>query len=528
MGGIVHEGMSGSMTGTATQSRGLDRAEIMALIAMALGVFIIANDFTALSVALPQIENEFDSDVGSVQWVINAYALVFGVLIVTGGRLADIFGRRELFFIGSAVFATFSVLGGLAPNVLWLVVCRALMGIGGAMIWPAVLGMTYSILPAEKAGLAGGLILGTAGLGNAMGPLLGGFLTDSLSWRWILILNLPIAGVAAFVTWREVRVPAVHPESKTLDYRGILALSVSLVAFLLALDQVSDYGWTDPRILGLLAIAVVVMTLFVLAERAAGENALLPADVVRNPTFAAACAAVLLMSAVFFVAVVYLPQFFVKMFNDTALEAGLGLLPMMGTFAISSFVAGRLYSRLGAKTVVVAGAGCIAVGMFILSLAKPGSSYESLIAGMAILGMGVGLFYSSITTAAVTALDPSRSSLAGGVIYMFQIAGGAIGLGLTTSIFTQVSEDKLAAATAGTRLTAAQLSALDGILAGTESARQALAGFPPEVVRHLVSLTREAFIAGFEAAFKLDAFLALGGAIVALLFVGGTLHKRPS
>src|SRR5918998_1247534 len=156
---------------------GLDRGTLLALGAMALAVFVIANDITALSVALPDIESEFDSDVSTVQWVINGYALVFGVMIVTGGRLADMFGRRRLFFIGAAIFAGFSVLGGAAQNELWLIACRA------------VLGMTFAILPEEKAGLAGGLILGAAGFGNAAGPLIGGALTEALSWRWILFLN---------------------------------------------------------------------------------------------------------------------------------------------------------------------------------------------------------------------------------------------------------------------------------------------------------------------------------------------------
>src|SRR5688572_17762657 len=168
---------------------------------MAISVFVIANDVTALSVALPQIESDFDADVSTVQWVINAYALVFGVLIVTGGRLADMLGRRRVFFIGSAIFAAFSVLGGAAQDEYWLVACRALMGIGGAMMWPAVLGMTYDLLPEDKAAMAGALIIGSAGFGNAAGPLLGGVLTDALSWRWILFANVPIAALACFVTW---------------------------------------------------------------------------------------------------------------------------------------------------------------------------------------------------------------------------------------------------------------------------------------------------------------------------------------
>ncbi|MEX0696828.1 MAG: MFS transporter [Dongiaceae bacterium] len=188
------------MTQTTQAGQPLERTAVLGLIAMGLAVLVIANDFTALSVALPAIEAAFGADVTTVQWVINGYALVFGVLIVSGGRLADMFGRRRIFFVGSAIFALFSLVGGLAPNIGILLASRALMGVGGAMMWPAILGMTYGLLPKDRAGLAGGLILGAAGFGNAVGPLLGGALTDAIGWRWIFYLNLPIAAFAALVT----------------------------------------------------------------------------------------------------------------------------------------------------------------------------------------------------------------------------------------------------------------------------------------------------------------------------------------
>src|SRR5436305_10402454 len=183
---------------------------------MGVAVLLIANDFTALSVALPAIEKQFNTDVSTVQWVINAYALTFGVLIVVGGRLGDMFGRRLMFVIGACVFAAFSVLGGAAPNTAWLITCRALMGIGGALMWPAILGMTFAALPESKAGLAGGLVLGAAGLGNALGPLFGGVLTDALSWRWIFFANLPIAAIGIGVT-----VWAIKPDQPDTDEHGI-------------------------------------------------------------------------------------------------------------------------------------------------------------------------------------------------------------------------------------------------------------------------------------------------------------------
>ena len=452
----------------------LDKSVVLGLAAMALAVLVVANDFTALSVALPAMEQEFGADVTTVQWVINGYALVFGVLIVTGGRLADMFGRRRIFFLGAGLFAIFSAIGGLAPNVGLLLACRGLMGVGGAMMWPAILGMTYAILPQSKAGLAGGLILGAAGFGNAIGPLIGGALTDALSWRWIFFLNLPIAAFAMLVTWRVVRADEGRLADHRVDYGGIVLLSIGLLALLFALDEGIDLGWTDPLIVGLFALAAAALVGFILVERRAGAMALVPNDVLKNRAFLPACMAVLMMSAIFFAALLYLPQFMTKVLGYSASESGAGLLPMMGTFAVTSFVAGPLYERMGPKLIVSLGAAFLAVGIFLLSRVHPTTTFDGLVAGMVILGIGVGLFYSSITTAAVTALDPSRSSLAGGIIYMFQIAGGSIGLGLNTALV----------ATAGS------------------------------------------LVEGIHRAFMVNAVLAVCGVVVAVLFVGGSVDTQ--
>lgn len=452
----------------------LDRTTLLGLIAMAMAVIVIANDFTALSVALPAIEAEFQADVTTVQWVINGYALVFGVLIVSGGRLADMFGRLWVFSLGVAIFAVFSVIGGLAPDVWVLLASRALMGIGGAMMWPAILGMTYALLPAERAGLAGGLILGAAGFGNAVGPLLGGVLTDTLGWRWIFFLNLPIAAFALLVTWRVVARDQPTLTDHRIDYKGIIALSVGLLALLLVLDEGTDLGWTAPLILGLFALSAAALIAFAFIERGAGTMALIPADVLRNRAFVAACLATLLMSAIFFAALLYLPQFMTKALGYSAIGSGAGLLPMMGVFAVTSFVAGPLYERLGPKVIVSLGAALLALGIFLLSRLDKTTAYGDLIPGMVVLGVGVGLFYSSITTAAVTALEQSRASLAGGIVYMFQIAGGSIGLGLNTALV----------------------------------------------------VTASSLVEGIRVAFVVDAALAVCGLVVAALFVGGPVDKE--
>jgi EmrB/QacA subfamily drug resistance transporter len=452
----------------------LSRSQILGLGAMALAVLVIANDFTALSVALPAIEANLGADVTTVQWIITGYALVFGVLIVTGGRLADMFGRRHVFFVGTTIFALFSLVGGFATDAWMLLAARGLMGVGGALMWPAILGMTYTLTPPGRAALAGALVLGSAGFGNAVGPLLGGGLTDALSWRWIFFLNLPIAALAVLVTWRVVPPAPVDARDQRIDYGGVTALSIGLFALLLALDMGVDLGWADPLILGLFALAAASLLAFARIERGAGEDALVPGDVLGNRTFFAASMTTLLMSAIFFAALLYLPQFMTKQLDYSAMGAGAGLLPMMGTFAIASFLSGPLYARLGAKLIVTIGAMCLALGMFLLSRMELTTTYAELVPGMVVLGVGVGLFYSSITTVAITALDPSRSSLAGAIVYMFQIAGGAIGLGLNTALVVSAP------------------SLVDGI----------------------------------RTAFLLDALLAICGVAVAVLFVGGRVEKE--
>ena len=412
----------------------LDTSTLLALGAMALGVFVIANDFTALSVAIPTIEEQLHTTVSRAQWVINGYALVFGVLIVTGGRLADLFGRRRAFMVGASIFALFSLLSGLMPTVNLLILCRALMGVGGALMWPAVLGLTYSLLPPTRKALAGGLILGVAGLGNAVGPLLGGWLTDAATWRLVFFINVPIAAFAMLVTLRVVPESVPQSAGRAIDYPGIGLLSVGTFSLLAGLDLTSNGGFGRPLVIGLLAGGLVLLAAFFLVERHQGDKALLPSNVLRNRVFSAACVAVLFMSAIFFAALLYLPQFMQQQLGFSALASGAGLLPLMGAFAVTSFVAGSLYNRLGPKISVSAGAALLAIGIFWLSGLSGSSIYSSLVAGMLVLGAGVGLFYSSITTAAVTALDPSQSSLAGGIVYMCQIAGGAVGLGLNTAI----------------------------------------------------------------------------------------------
>jgi EmrB/QacA subfamily drug resistance transporter len=442
-----------------------ERVNWLALFAIGVATVVIANDFSAINVALPTMEVDFHTNINTIQWVVNAYALMFGVMIVTGGRLADMFGRRNAFFLGTAIFALMSLLGGLAPTLPLLIVARTLMGVGAALMLPAIIGMVYALL-------AGGIIMGAAGLGNAIGPLVGGVLTDLASWRWIFFVNVPASAFAVAVVWFGVHIKETGDADHKLDYPGVAAISLGLVSLLVALDQVDDWGWGDPRVIFLLAVAVAGVAAFPALERRAGRHALVPAEIIANRPFAASCVGVLFMSATFFASLLYLPQFMEHQLGYSPLQSGLGMLPALATFALVSFVAGPLYERLGAKILASVWAACIAAAPLLFSLVDGGSGYAALVPGMVVLGVGIGVFYPTATTYGVTAVDESQASLAGGIVYMFQIAGGSIGLGLTTTIFS--------------------------------------GAIPP-------------FVDGFGAAFRLDAGLALVGFVVVALFVGGNL-----
>ncbi len=423
----------------------LDRQTKLALAAMALAIFVIANDFTALAVALPDIEKDLRSDVTASQWVLNAYTLVFGVLIVTGGRLADIHGRRKIFFIGISIFAAFSALGAASPDVQSLIGARTLMGVGGALVWPAVIGMTFAILPADRASLAGAMILGISGLGNAFGPILGGFLTDTVDWRWIFILNIPIAVIAVLAVRKSVPDDPPSTDDRRLDRIGVAFLTAGLVALLLALDQSNQWGWGDWRIIGLVVFCVVMLGALVRSQRSDDPDNLLPRDVLSNERFTWACIATFLATGTFFSVLLYVPQYMQKVLDYSALGSGVGFLPLMLVFAAVAFAAGPLYSKLGPRILLLGGAIALVAGGLLLTLPDAGSGYGTLVPGLLVLGLGVGLFYPTITTAGVTAIAPERSSLAGGILYMAQLTGGAIGLGLATTIFTSVSTNHAAA-----------------------------------------------------------------------------------
>lgn len=504
------------------------RETLFALIALGLGNLMLAQDLAALNVALPSIERDLDIDLSTAQWVVNAYLLVYGMMIVTGGRLADELGRRRVFLTGAAIFAAASLLAALAPHAGWLIAARAAMGIGSGLMLPSITGMGYAVMPPERADLAGGLIVGAYGVGMAIGPMIGGGLTEFFGWRWTQWVNLPLAALVIIGVWRTVPVEPGddHPG---IDYPGIVTLSLGLVALLFALDQASSWGWTDGRILLSLALAGLFLILFVARERRAGAAALVPGDVLRIRGVALACVLKVLTAPAYAALLLYLPQIMQKLMGFSPLHAGLGMLPMLGGYAIVSFLSGSFAGRLSDRLAILTGIACLAIGPFLLSGFAVDAGYAGLVAGMLIMGIGLGLFQPAIQTEAVRADAQGRKSLVGGLVLMFQFVGGAIGLGLTTTIVASTQRAAVSdlLQSEGVVLPAAQRAALEKLLSGAESARQVLRQFDPAVAQRLLDVAGDAFADGVRAGLRLDAAIVAVGVVLALLMLARAREAAP-
>ena len=232
------------------QKASLTRAMKLGVLPIMLSLIIIDAFTTTVKVVLTEIEATYDADITELLWVVNSFYIVYAVLLVTSGRLADRMGRRFIFFIGAAIFGLVSFPAGFSPNIFVLIGALAVMGVGAVLMNPALVGMAYTTLPESRAGLAGGLIMGSIGLSTTFSPIFGGLLTDLLSWRWVFFINLPLMALAAFLAWRFL--PADKPDDtqEKIDYLGTITLAAGILGILLALDQAANWGWGDPRILG--------------------------------------------------------------------------------------------------------------------------------------------------------------------------------------------------------------------------------------------------------------------------------------
>ena len=357
--------------------------------AMCFALFMIMLDNTAVNVALPSIQRDFGASLSALEWTVNAYTLTFAVLLVTGGRLGDIFGRRRMFLFGVVVFALASATIGFAPSDGWLVASRAVQGIGAAFMMPGTLSIISNAFPPEERGKAIGTWAGVSAIALAVGPVLGGWLTEEVSWRAIFFLNLPVAVGAVAVTLFAAHESRDETVGRSVDLPGIALLTTTLTALVFALVEGNAWGWGSPGILALLAGSVVAGVAFVAVEKRSAAP-VVDFEALRSKQFLGANIVAFMVTFGMLATFFFLALYMQNILGYSALEAGIRFLPTTLILIVAGPVSGRLADRIGPRPLIVAGLLIVAASLLWQSRIEVDTTYGFLVGAFVLLGVGIG------------------------------------------------------------------------------------------------------------------------------------------
>jgi len=493
------------------------RMKLLTLAAMCFALFMAMLDNTVVNVALPRIQAHLGSGVSGLQWIIDAYTLVFASLMLSGGTLGDIFGRKRFFLVGLSIFTAGSLLCGLAPSLEVLIAGRAVQGLGAAALMPGTLSILTNTFhdPRERA-QAIGIWAGVSGLALALGPLVGGALVDRFGWQSVFFLNVPI-GIVAFA----VALLAVHesksPEGRRLDILGQLLAIVALGSLTYALIEANNYGWTSPVILGLFLTAAVGMAVFLWVETRS-PSPMLQLKFFRDPTFAAACSCAALISFGMFGMFFFMSLFFQWVQGYTPFQAGLRTMPATGMIVVVAPLAGRLAGRIGSKLPMAVGLALNAVAMCVFTTIDATTSYAHIWPPLLLAGVGMGLVMTPMTAAVMGAVPRERAGMASATSNASREIGGVFGIALLGAIVTHIFSRDLSRSIAALRLPAALKDLI--VQQASHGAEQAAAALPPGVNgAALHTIAGNAFVAGMHAAMVVAAAALAAGAVAAAVFV---------
>jgi len=440
---------------------------------------MVVLDVSIVNVALPSISADLGFDLASLAWVVNAYTLAFAGFLLLGGRAADLLGRREVFAGGLALFALASLVGGLAQSELALVAARAAQGLGGAIVAPATLSILTTGFPeGRERNRALGWWGAMGAVGGASGALLGGILTEALSWRWILLVNVPIGLLAALAALRVVqRGRRDAGATRDFDLAGALTVTVGLVVLTYGIVQTDEHGWGSARTLLTLAAGAALLVVFVVVEGRLAARPLVPLRIFASRALSGANVVVFCLGGSVFAMWYFVSLYLQQVLGYSPIEAGVAFLPMPITIAACTQAATRMTSRYGAGPVLAAGMALIAAGMLLFARIAPDGDYLSDVLGPALLcSAGIGFSFVPVTIAATNGVERTEAGLASGLVNTSRQMGGSLGLALLATVATQHS-----------------------------------AGLAGDVSR------REALTEGFAHAFALGAAFALAGALVSAL-----------
>ena len=438
------------------------------LAAVSFGLFMIMLDNTVVNVALPAIQEDLGVGLSELEWVVSGYALTFAALMLIGGKLADAYGRRLIFVIGIVVFTLASLACGLSTSGDMLIAARVAQGAGAALMNPATLSIIAATFPPRQRGTAIGIWAGVSALALAIGPLIGGLLTEHVGWNWIFFVNVPvgIVGIAAsFLLIDESR----DPTHTRLDLPGLATSAIGLFSLTYALIEANAYGWGSPRIVGAFVLAAVALTAFVQLERRQAAP-MLDLTLFRNRTYVGANLVMLLVALAMFGVFFFVSLYMQNILGYSAVEAGASFLPMTLLIIVLAPIAGRLSDRFGSRWLMAGGMLLLACQLVYFSQLSADSSFWNLLPGLVLGGFGMSMTMTPSAAAATRSVPVAKAGVGSAVLNACRQVGGSIGIALMGAIM------------------AAQLNAVEPV---------------------------ESFMAGFEDALLVAGAIALVGAVVA-------------
>ncbi|MHB1569217.1 MAG: MFS transporter, partial [Solirubrobacteraceae bacterium] len=408
------------------------------LLLACLAQFMVILDVSVVNVALPAIRRGLGFSEVDLQWVVNAYTVTFAGFLLLGGRAADLLGRRRVFVAGLVLFSLTSLIGGMANSQAVLIGARALQGLGGAVIAPAslsILTTTFAEGPARNRAV--GIWGAMGGAGGAAGALLGGALTDLLSWRWILFINVPIGLVAAAAAQQLIAEGRNLTGTRDFDLRGALSVTVGLSLLVLGIVRTDQTGWGNGGTLALIAAGVALIGVFVAIEGRVARNPLMPLSLFRSRTLSSANVTVMMVGAASFGMWFFVSLYLQEVRGYSPIRAGLAFLPMTLCIVAGSTIASRGVTRVGPKPLLVTGLASLTVGLAWFTGISPTGSFTGDVLGPSLLtALGIGLAFVPATIASVSGVQRHQAGLASGVVNTSRLFGGALGLAILAAIAT--------------------------------------------------------------------------------------------
>ena len=480
------------------------------LVLISIATFMLLLDITVVNVALPDIRTDLNASLSSLQWVVDAYSLMLASILLTAGSLGDRLGRRRVFTIGFAIFTFASFLCGIAGDPTLLNLARGLQGVGGAGMFATSLALIGQEFHGKDRATAFGVWGATIGGAVAIGPLVGGVITEHLGWEWIFFVNVPIGLVAIALTeMKLVNVAAQDPQP--IDFPGLVTFSVALFLLIFGLIRANPEGWGSPVIVASLGGAVALLLAFVAIE-ARSSHPMLDLGLFRNPAFNGVSAVAFGLSGGMFAMFLYLTIYMQGVLGFSPLEAGLRFLPLTFLSFIASPIAGTLSNRIPIRVLLGLGLGLVGVGLLLIHGVSPDSEWTTLLAGFIVAGVGIGTTNPGIGQAAIAVVPVEKSGMGSGINTTFRQVGIATGVAALGAIFQSRVDSKLTALLPNAPHGFSELVASGGSKAAAEVA-------PPGSKAEYAHASTVAFVSGFNEIILIAAALSFVGAALGFVLV---------